>query len=156
MPGFMIVSIVAASLTVCAKRAVAVNDEDSAVRDVLRAYMSSMSYPDPAPVDPLVFAEDVEGFASNGKTNRGRDEFVAAFKSGIAEVERGFVKFVAEPKDVMLRRSGSMAWITCRIELRGTRTQGRGPFNQIIRSTFVLRKQNGRWQIVHEHTSHAK
>ena len=152
MPCFMFVSIAAIGLTVCAKGAAADN-EDSAVRDVLKAYMSSMSYPDAAPVDSQIFAEDVEGFASDGKTYRGRDVFVSAFKSGIAELEHRFVKFAAEPKDIMLRRSGDMAWIACRIELSGTLTQERGEFHRTIRSTFVLRKQNNRWQIVHEHSS---
>ena len=153
MPRFMFGSIVALSLTVCAEGAVAAADEDSAVRDVLKAYMSSMSFPDPAPLDPQIFAEDIEGFASDGKTYRGRDAFLSAFKSGIAELEHGFVKFAAEPKDVILRRSGDMAWIACRIELSGTRTQARGAFHRTIRTTFVLRKQKDRWRIVHEHSS---
>ncbi len=150
---FSLVSVVTGNLAVCAAGAVPATLEDEAVRAVLTAYMSSVSYPDPLPLDPRLFAEDVEGFWSDGKTYRGRDVFVAACKTAVAELKPDFVKFTAKPQDVKIRRSGDMAWIACRIELSGTLTQERGDFHRSIRSTFVLRKHNNRWQIVHEHSS---
>ena len=111
-------SIIATSLTVCVAGAVVTRDDDAAVRAVLRAYLSSFTCPNPTPLDPQLFAEDIEAFWSDGTTYRGRDAFVAACESEAAELEADSEKFAAELKDVVLRRSGDSAWIACRIERR--------------------------------------
>ncbi|MHC5210425.1 MAG: YybH family protein [Planctomycetota bacterium] len=149
----LIVPMLAASLTACATGTHSVPGDADAVRDVLDTFLSSVSHPDPAPVDPQMFAENVEGFWSDGKTYRGRDTFVAAFDEAIAELEAEFVSFSAEADDVTLRLSGGMAWISCRLELGGTLTKGRGDYHRTLRTTFVLHKRSGRWQIEHEHSS---
>jgi ketosteroid isomerase-like protein len=150
---FLIVAIVAVGLNACATAGARAVDEPDAVRDTLRTLLSSASLPDPAPVDPELLAENVEGFWSDGRTHRGRDAFVAAYETAVAELEAEFETFSIEPTDVTLALSGDMACLSCRLELGGVLTGERGEYHRTVRSTFVFHKQDGRWQLVHEHSS---
>lgn len=148
------ISILALSASLATWGAAAVFDEDeAAVREVLNAYLAGTSFPNAPAVDPQMFAADITAFWSDGRTYRGREAMVKAIKDSIPVLARDFVKFEARARDVKLRKSGSLCWLTCRLELVGKLNKGRGDFRRQVRSTFIFEKRGERWQMVHEHSS---
>lgn len=105
---------------------------------------------------PMLFADDIEAFWSNKETYRGRDAVVEALQAAVRELEADFESFDAKAKEVKVNCRGNLAWVACRIELSGVLTEERGEFSRTIRSTFVFEKRDGRWQMVHEHSSRLK
>lgn len=128
-------------------------DDDAAVRAALNEYLATVAYPDPKPIDPKLFAAEIEAFWSNGEAYRGRAAVVKAMEVGVREVEADFESFAAKAEKVNVHRNGNFAWVVCRIELTGTLTKERGTFDRTIRSPFVFEKGGERWQMVHEHSS---
>jgi ketosteroid isomerase-like protein len=129
-----------------------VND-DAAVRAALKEYLATVTWPDPEPIDPRLFAADIEAFWSNGKTYHGREAVAKAMREGVDELKADFESFGAKAEDVKVHCKGDFAWVACRIEMKGTLTEDRGTFHRTIRSTFVFEKRSDRWQMVHEHSS---
>ena len=128
-------------------------DDDAAVRAALNSYLATVAYPDPKPIDPTLFATEIDAFWSNGETYRGRSAVVKALNIGVREVAAEFGTFAVKAEDVNVHRQGNLAWVVCRIDLAGTLTEQRGTFHRTIRSTFVFEKGEERWQMVHEHSS---
>ncbi len=128
-------------------------DEDALLHAAVDRYLSFVAVPDPHPIDPLLFASDIEAFWSNGLTYRGRDAVVQAIESGVREVATDFQSMQAKVEGVTLHRKGHLAWLACRIHFDGTLKEDNSPFSRTIRSTFVFEKRGGRWQMVHEHSS---
>jgi ketosteroid isomerase-like protein len=127
-------------------------DVDAGIRASLDAYLGTASLPEPKPVDPDLFAADIEALWSNGETYRGRASVVEALEEGQRELEGAFESFEASAEQVHVQQRGDVAWLTCLIELKGTPKGGGGPFARTIRSTFVFERQGDRWQMAHEHS----
>ena len=153
MSRVLVVSGVGAALIVLVSGAQTPPTEDKAVvQAALTEYLETVAYPAPKPIDPMLFADDIEAFWSNGKTHRGRDAMVKAMEEGVRELEADFESFAAKADDVHIHRRGDFAWVTCHIKLNGTLTEDRGSFSRTIRSSFVFEKRDDRWQMVHEHS----
>jgi ketosteroid isomerase-like protein len=127
--------------------------EVAKVRAVLDAYLATAKHPDGKPLAKDAVGKDVLAFWSSGKTLTGRPALRAACDAAQAELRRDFEEFAATARDVKIRRKGDVAWLTCRLVLAGTLTEERGPFERRTRSTFVFEKRDGKWVLVHEHSS---
>jgi ketosteroid isomerase-like protein len=128
-------------------------DDDAGIRESLAAYLAAASFPEPKPIDPELFTVDIEALWSNGKTYRGRESVLKALQESQLELEEAFESFGARAEQVRVQRRGDVAWVTCRIKMNGTLTEGGGPFARIVRSTFVFEQQGHRWRMAHEHSS---
>jgi ketosteroid isomerase-like protein len=124
------------------------------IRAVLASYLAGATFPNPGPIDPEMFTDDIEAMWSDGNTYRGRDSVVRAFERSQLELA-AFETFRAKAEDVRIAGRAGVAVLTCRIELRGTWIEGEEPFTRTIRSTFVFEKQGGQWRIGHEHSNRA-
>jgi len=127
--------------------------EPARIRAVFDAYLATAAHPGGKALGMEVVGKDVVAFWSNGKTIEGRPDLRAACDAARAELRRDFVEFSATAKDVKIHRKGDVAWLTCRVTLAGTLTEDRGRFTRRTRSTYVFEKRDGRWRIVHEHSS---
>lgn len=135
------------------EREQAQTSDEASIRAVLESYLAGATYPDPAPIDPEIFADDVQALWSNGKTYSGRDTLVSELERSKRELGDSFESFKAEAKDVRMLGRAGVAVVTCRIEMRGTLLEGQKPFASAIRTTLVFERQGGRWRIAHEHSN---
>jgi uncharacterized protein (TIGR02246 family) len=131
-------------------------DDESAIKAAVIQYFASVRYPDPPPIDPECFAPDVLGLWSNGEIHRGRKAFLRAHKEGAEEVARSFATLEVEPEIRVLRHRGDLAWLHVETTMAGALKEEKRTFERSIRTTFVLEKREGRWQIVHEHSSRVR
>ena len=129
-------------------------DDGAGPRVALDEYLSFAQYPDSRPVDPGLFASDIEAFWSNNTEHRGRDAVAKAIEVSMREVADNMTSFTPSATDVTVHRKGDLAWLTCRIQSKGVLRDGDAPFHRTVRSTFIFEKRAGRWQMVHEHSSH--
>jgi len=124
-----------------------------ALKTALATYLTTATHPDRPPLPKDLFAEDIVAFWSSGSVYRGRAAMLAACEQATAELERDFEEFRATAKEVEVHRKGDLAWLTCRLVLAGTLTKERGDFERQVRSTFVFEKRDGKWRMVHEHST---
>lgn len=129
-------------------------DDGAGPRAALDEYLSFAQHPHPRPVDPGLFASDIEAFWSNNTEHHGRDAVAKATEVSMREVAEHLKSFTFSATDVTVRRKGDLAWLTCRIHSKGILKDGDAPYQRTIRSTFIFEKRAGRWQMVHEHSSH--
>jgi hypothetical protein len=127
--------------------------DDAAVTAALTEYLDAVAYPAPKPIDPTLFADDIEALWSDGTTYRGRDAVVNALEQGAREVAADFESFDAKAENVRIQCGDDVARVTCHIKLTGALTEGRGTFARTIRSSFVFEKRGDRWQMAYEHSS---
>jgi ketosteroid isomerase-like protein len=128
-------------------------DDRAGIRESLAAYLATASFPEPEPIDPELFTTGIEALWSNGETYQGRESVVEALEQTQREVEEAFESFEARAEQVHVRRRGDVAWVTCRITMKGTLTEGGGQFTRTVRSSFVFEKQDDRWRVAQEHSS---
>lgn len=128
-------------------------EREVTLRRILDEHIATVAWPNPRPIDPLMYAEDIEGFWSNGQTYNGRDAFVEAMKVGVQEAAENFANFAITAEDVKTHVAGESAWLTCVLVSKGALAKDQGEFNRKTRSTFVFEKRGDRWQMVHEHSS---
>lgn len=126
---------------------------DSGPRAVLEEMLTSARHPDPQPVDPQLFAPDIEAFWSDYSTHHGREAVIKATEASMSEVATEMSSFKATATDVTVHRKRNLAWLTCKIQTEGTMKEGDTPYSRTVRSTFIFEKRDDRWQIVHEHSS---
>jgi ketosteroid isomerase-like protein len=128
-------------------------ENDAGIRESLATYLAAASLPEPKPIDPELFAADIEALWSNGETYRGRESVVKALEESQRELEATFDSFGAKAERVRVHSRGDVAWVMCRIKMNGTRTEGGAPFARTVRSTFVFQRKGDHWQMTHEHSS---
>ena len=129
-------------------------DDGAGPRVALDEYLSFAKYPHPRPVDPGLFATDIVAFWSNNTEHYGRDAVAKATEVSMREVADHLKSFTLSATNVTVHRQGDLAWLTCRIHSKGILKDGDAPYQRTIRSTFLFEKRAGRWQMVHEHSSH--
>jgi transglutaminase-like putative cysteine protease/ketosteroid isomerase-like protein len=127
--------------------------DDGGIWEALEAYLAAVSVPDPRPVDPGLFAADIEALWSNGVTYRGREAVARALQESQTELMQAFTSFSAGIDDVRIRRRDDVAWVSCTIAMTGTLAEGGGPFTRTVRSTFAFEQQGQRWRMTQEHSS---
>ena len=144
-----LVVILAAGVTVALHRAVSARDDnEKAVRDVLVQEAGAFEKGD---------VEVLNKMWAN-------DEWVSVFESGGADI--GWANYrddhlIPEMKelkntkhtlsDIKVRVAGKTAWATFKYSLAGDLKERRIDVNGL--GTAVLEERNGRWLIVHRHTS---
>lgn len=129
-------------------------DDGAGPRAALDEYLSFARHPDPQTIDPELFAPEIEAFWSDNSEHHGREAVVKATEASMREVADHLKSFTFSATDVTVRRKGDLAWLTCRIHSKGILKDGDTPYQRTIRSTFIFEKRAGRWQMVHEHSSH--
>jgi len=135
------------------EEASSVEDEGAAIKAVLDAYFAVVRFPEPADIDPELFAPDVYVLWSKGESHVGRDAVVAQLEKGKGTFEATFESLTTTLRDVEVHVHGDFAWVTALVHLDGTGKGNKAPLDRDVRATFVLEKSDGRWRIVHEHDS---
>lgn len=145
----VLVMILAAGVTLARHQAVrAQDDSEKAVRDVLEQEAAAFEKGD---------VEALNKFWAN-------DEWVSVFESGGADIgwanyrDHHLVPEMKELKntkhtlsDIRVRVAGKTAWATFKYALAGDLKERHIDVNGL--GTAVLEERNGRWLIVHRHTS---
>jgi uncharacterized protein (TIGR02246 family) len=123
---------------------------DQPIRQALAAYQSAVLAKD---VDAFVaiYAEDAQIFELWGNW----EHDIASWR----EMAKGWFAFlgdsrsVVEAHDVRTQVSGDMALLTASLTYRAVDAAGAEQRSLDNRLSWVLRRRDGRWQVVHEHTS---
>ena len=126
------------------------------LKSFLNRYCSWVKLPGPAPIDKSAIAPDITAFWSNGKEYQSREEFVSAHEEAIRELQEYFTTFCVTPLNVTYRRNGNVGWIVYYLDEEGTMKENCEQFTKAIKSTLILEKREGQWQLVHEHSSQIK
>ena len=123
---------------------------DAPIRQVLAGYQSA------------VLAKDVDAFVALYADDALIYELWGTWTHDIAswrEMAKGWFAFlgdgrsVVEANDVRVTVSGDMALLTALLTYRGVDADGTEQRSLDNRLSWVLRHRDGRWQVVHEHTS---
>ena len=148
-----------AALCLCVSAAAWASGEDvsksdqAAVRAVLQRYLDCAKWPDPSPIKPNDFAADVLARWSGGQTLRGRDAFVEAIKASRTEAEENFETVGFSTSNMILKVNDNMGWLTCELHTQGVLKEEAQRMSRNVRVTLVFERHQGKWQIVHEHSS---
>ena len=126
------------------------SDADSPIRAALAAYQAA------------VLAKDVEAFVAIYADDARIFELWGTWEHDIAswrEMAKGWFAFLGEQRsvveahDVRTQVSGDMAMLSASLTYAAV-DAGDQPLRSLDnRLTWVLRQRDGRWQVVHEHTS---
>jgi len=127
-----------------------VSDADSPIRAALAAYQAA------------VLAKDVEAFVAIYADDARIFELWGTWEHDIAswrEMAKGWFAFLGDQRsvvtahDVRTQVSGDMAMLSASLTYAAV-DAGDQPLRSLDnRLTWVLRQRDGRWQVVHEHTS---
>jgi uncharacterized protein (TIGR02246 family) len=127
-----------------------VSDADSPIRAALAAYQAA------------VLAKDVEAFVAIYADDARIFELWGTWEHDIAswrEMAKGWFAFLGDQRsvvtahDVCTQVSGDMAMLSASLTYAAV-DAGDQPLRSLDnRLTWVLRQRDGRWQVVHEHTS---
>lgn len=149
------VAVVALALAIVAGAAAAIlmtaaaqNDAEAAVRAVLMQSATGFERGDLAMLN-RVYSNDESvtifegGYANNGWADYRDKHLVPEMK------EMKNIKYTLS--DIRVRVSGKMAWATYKYALGADRKESRVDVNGL--GTAILEERDGRWQIMHTHTS---
>lgn len=123
---------------------------DSSIRQALAAYQAAVLAKD---VDAFVaiYADDARIFELWGQWEHDIGSWREMAKGWFAFL--GDERSVVEAHDVRTQVSGDMALLTASLTFRGVDADGRELRSLDNRLSWVLREREGRWRVVHEHTS---
>ena len=123
---------------------------ETAIRQVLAGYQAA------------VLAKDVDAFVALYADDALIFELWARWTHDLAswrEMAAGWFAFlgdgrsIVEASDVRVTVSGDMALLTATLTYRGIDADGNEQRSLDNRLSWVLRQRDGRWQVLHEHTS---
>ncbi len=124
--------------------------DDQPIRQALAAYQSA------------VLAKDVDAFMAIYADDARIFELWNRWEHDAAswrEMAQGWFSFLGEERsvveahDVRVQVAGEMALLTGSLTYRAVDKDGHGLRSLDNRLSWVLRHRDGRWQVVHEHTS---
>jgi len=127
-----------------------VSDADRSIRAALAAY------------EAAVLAKDVEAFVAIYAEDARIFELWGTWEHDIAswrEMAKGWFAFLGDQRsvvtahDVRTQVSGDMAVLSASLTYAAIDAGGQPLRSLDNRLTWVLRQRDGRWQVVHEHTS---
>jgi len=127
-----------------------VSDADRSIRAALAAY------------EAAVLAKDVEAFVAIYAEDARIFELWGTWEHDIAswrEMAKGWFAFLGDQRsvvtahDVRTQVSGDMAMLSASLTYAAIDAGGQPLRSLDNRLTWVLRQRDGRWQVVHEHTS---
>jgi len=127
-----------------------VSDADRSIRAALAAY------------EAAVLAKDVEAFVAIYAEDARIFELWGTWEHDIAswrEMAKGWFAFLGDQcsvvtaHDVRTQVSGDMAMLSASLTYAAIDAGGQPLRSLDNRLTWVLRQRDGRWQVVHEHTS---
>ena len=124
--------------------------DEAAIRQVIEARIAAMAAKDGAAAVAML-ANDLVAFELTGPLA------VPAEHSTSAEAAQGWLDSwesgpATETRDLVIHADGDVAFCHSLNRLHGTRRDGK-PIDLWMRSTLGLRRQSGRWRIVHGHSS---
>jgi len=124
--------------------------EEAAIRSVLESLGRAISSKDPdatlAPYAPEIVRYDLAPpLAMQGPQALDRAELIAWFKTWRGPIGN-------EARDMHVEMSGDLALVYGLIRMAGTKTDGQD-VDLWARQTVGLRKREGAWTIIHQHTS---
>ena len=126
------------------------SDADRSIRAALAAY------------EAAVLAKDVEAFVAIYAEDARIFELWGTWEHDIAswrEMAKGWFAFLGDQRsvvtahDVRTQVSGDMAMLSASLTYAAIDAGGQPLRSLDNRLTWVLRQRDGRWQVVHEHTS---
>ena len=126
------------------------SDADQPIRAALAAYQAA------------VLAKDVEAFVSIYGDDARIFELWGTWEHDIASwraMAKGWFEFLGDQRsvvtahDVRIQASGDMASLTASLTYTAVDAAGKALRALDNRLTWVLRERDGRWRVVHEHTS---
>lgn len=128
--------------------AMAITNDEAAVRAVITQHAAAHETGDLAAIEKLWVHDDTATVAEGGEFNYGWNEFRDHHLRPEIEAMKN-VKFPLE--NVKIHVKGNLAWATYSYRMSGE-YKGR-PFDSAGAATVVLEKRGKDWLIVHEHTS---
>ncbi|PIQ23783.1 hypothetical protein COW36_20605 [bacterium (Candidatus Blackallbacteria) CG17_big_fil_post_rev_8_21_14_2_50_48_46] len=99
-----------------------------------------------------LFHPQARALWSNGKQMANRNEI----KQTYADSFLGYRKFSGSWMPDFVDIEGETAWMTGEMNWSAVSIKDQSPMELSVRSTYILRRVNGNWQIVLEHSSHRR
>jgi len=155
----MVVGLSLALSCLCACAAAADEEaEERNVESLARQYLAMVRTEDPTPLETVeeMLAEDFIQSTSHGTVVKGREENVRWIGKALSEIRDLFNAFDYRLDVQTVRVYGQSALVFGKVELSGELKESRKPFQREIWETMVFVGKDGKWKLVHEHSTRVK
>lgn len=144
-------------VAVMAQRCQGNEPQEQEVRELAKNYIGMVRTDNPTPLDAIgeMLDEDFIQSTSHGTVIRGREENLRWNKKAVDEIDELFSQFDFKFDIQTVRTNVDSALVFGKLTLFGQLKDG-GRFERQIWETIVFEKTDGRWKMVHEHSTRVK